>query len=106
MWLSDRWKDYELLDVSGGERLERWGSHILVRPDPQAIWKTEKTHPGWNRPEGRYSRSHRLGPENRSGARYNTRAFRRLDGNPRRTPSCSPKRQAVGSNPAGITKTA
>ena len=58
MWTADRWRDYELLDASAGERLERWGSHILVRPDPQAIWKTEKTHPGWSRPEGRYSRSH------------------------------------------------
>ena len=34
MWIADNWKDYELLDASGGERLERWGSHILVRPDP------------------------------------------------------------------------
>ena len=58
MWLSDQWKDYELLDASGGERLERWGNHVLVRPDPQAIWKTARTHPGWKRPEGRYSRSH------------------------------------------------
>ena len=58
MWLSDQWKDYELLDASGGERLERWGDHVLVRPDPQAIWKTARTHPGWKRPEGRYSRSH------------------------------------------------
>jgi len=57
MWLADRWKDYELLDASGGERLERWGEHILVRPDPQAIWKTPRRHPGWTRPEGRYSRS-------------------------------------------------
>ena len=58
MWLSDQWKDYELLDASGGERLERWGDHVLVRPDPQAIWKTARTHPGWKHPEGRYSRSH------------------------------------------------
>ena len=57
MWLSDRWKDYELLDVSDGERLERWGSHILIRPDPQAIWRTPREHPDWNRAEGRYSRS-------------------------------------------------
>ena len=57
MWLADQWKDYELLDASGGERLERWGTHILIRPDPQAIWKTPRTHPGWKRPEGRYSRS-------------------------------------------------
>ena len=58
MWISDKWKDYELLDASAGERLERWGSHILVRPDPQAIWKTERLDPRWNNPEGRYSRSH------------------------------------------------
>lgn len=57
MWLSDKWMDYELLDCSGGEKLERWGSHILIRPDPQAIWETEKTHPGWNRPDARYARS-------------------------------------------------
>ena len=57
MWTADKWRDYELLDASQGERLERWGSHILVRPDPQATWKTPRTAPGWTRPEGRYSRS-------------------------------------------------
>lgn len=57
MWLSDKWMDYELLDCSGGEKLERWGRHLLVRPDPQAIWETEKSHPGWNHPDARYARS-------------------------------------------------
>ena len=57
MWLSGQWRDYELLDVSDGERLERWGCHILIRPDPQAIWHTGRQHPAWNNPEGRYSRS-------------------------------------------------
>jgi len=57
MWVADKWKDYELIDASAGERLERWGSHILVRPDPQAIWKTPRLNPLWERPEGRYSRS-------------------------------------------------
>jgi 23S rRNA (cytosine1962-C5)-methyltransferase len=57
MWVSDRWKDYELIDCSGGQKLERWGSQLLVRPDPQAIWETEKTHPGWTKPSARYSRS-------------------------------------------------
>ena len=57
MRLSENWKDYELLDTSDGERLERWGSHILIRPDPQAIWRTPREHPDWNRAEGRYSRS-------------------------------------------------
>jgi len=57
MWLSDKWTDYELLDCSDGERLERWGSHILVRPDPQVIWQTPKDHPGWRSYDARYERS-------------------------------------------------
>ena len=51
------WKDYELLDCSSGERLERWGDIILIRPDPQVIWKTEKTHPMWRKAHARYFRS-------------------------------------------------
>ena len=47
MWIADQWKDYELLDCSLGEKLERWGGYTLVRPDPQAIWDTPRTHPGW-----------------------------------------------------------
>ncbi len=50
-------KDYRLLDASGGERLEDWGGYVLIRPDPQAIWKTEKKHPLWNKADARYSRS-------------------------------------------------
>ena len=57
MWLSDKWLDYELLDCSGGEKLERWGQFTLVRPDPQAIWMTPKLHPGWSDPDARYLRS-------------------------------------------------
>jgi len=57
MWLSDKWADYELLDCSGGEKLERWGRYLLVRPDPQAIWDTPKTHPGWKNAHARYARS-------------------------------------------------
>ena len=51
------WKDYELLDCSGGERLERWGNVILIRPDPQVIWNTPKTHPLWQSADARYVRS-------------------------------------------------
>ena len=40
MWASDNWKDYELIDCGRGEKLERWGDQLLVRPDPQAIWNT------------------------------------------------------------------
>ncbi len=57
MWTAGRWKDYELLDCSNGEKLERWGGHVLLRPDPQAIWRTPRTHPGWKRPDARYARS-------------------------------------------------
>ncbi len=56
MWTADGWKEYELLDCSGGERLERWGSHILVRPDPQVIWKSERKNPLWNHADGVYKR--------------------------------------------------
>ncbi len=57
MWLADNWKDYEVLDTSSGEKLERWGSFILVRPDPQVIWNTPHTDPGWKKKNGHYHRS-------------------------------------------------
>jgi len=58
MLISDKWKDYELIDCGEGERLERWGKYYLVRPDPQAIWKSKRVHPKWHKPDARYSRSH------------------------------------------------
>ena len=57
MWIADGWKDYELLDCGGGEKLERWGKQLLVRPDPQAIWESKRENPGWKRAQGRYFRS-------------------------------------------------
>lgn len=51
------WQDYELLDCSSGERLERWGNVILIRPDPQVIWNTPKTHPMWKKADAVYHRS-------------------------------------------------
>lgn len=57
MRVADGWKDYELLDCSDGERLERWGDIILIRPDPQVIWKTPKKHPMWKNANARYLRS-------------------------------------------------
>jgi 23S rRNA (cytosine1962-C5)-methyltransferase len=57
MWYSENWKDYELLDTSDGERLERWGKYILIRPDPQIIWKGVKNHPAWKKADGIYRRS-------------------------------------------------
>ena len=57
MWMADQWQDYELLDCGGGEKLERWGSQILVRPDPQAIWETDHSDRLWQKADARYSRS-------------------------------------------------
>jgi len=57
MWLAENWGDFELLDCSCGQRLERWGRYILVRPDPQVIWLTPKTHPCWGNPDALYERS-------------------------------------------------
>lgn len=57
MRYTSNWKDYELLDCSSGERLERWGNVTLIRPDPQVIWKTPKKHPAWRRADAVYHRS-------------------------------------------------
>ncbi|MCR5770698.1 MAG: class I SAM-dependent methyltransferase [Butyrivibrio sp.] len=63
MWLAENWKDYEVLDTSNGEKLERWGKYQLVRPDPQVIWNTDKKLPGWKKPNGHYHRSNKGGGE-------------------------------------------
>lgn len=63
MWIAKDWKDYEVLDTSNGEKLERWGSHLLIRPDPQVIWNTPKKLPGWKKPNGHYHRSSKGGGE-------------------------------------------
>lgn len=57
MRVADKWKDYELIDCSCGERLERWGNVTLIRPDPQVIWKTEKQNPLWKKADAVYHRS-------------------------------------------------
>jgi len=63
MWIADNWKDYEVLDASNGEKLERWGDYILVRPDPQVLWDTPRTHYGWKKKNGHYHRSNKGGGE-------------------------------------------
>lgn len=63
MWLADNWKDYEVIDCSNGEKLERWGEYLLVRPDPQVIWDTPKVHKGWRQKNGHYHRSAKGGGE-------------------------------------------
>ena len=57
MWIADQWNDYEVIDTSGGEKLERWGDYYLVRPDPQAIWNTERRSRLWKKYDARYIRS-------------------------------------------------
>ena len=63
MWIADRWKDYEVIDTSGGEKLERWGEYLLIRPDPQVIWNTPKKETGWKHPNAHYHRSKKGGGE-------------------------------------------
>ena len=61
MWIADGWKDYEVIDTSCGEKLERWGDYTLVRPDPQVIWNTERKAAGWRKHNGHYYRSSKGG---------------------------------------------
>ena len=63
MWAADQWKEFEVLDASCGERLERWGEYALIRPDPQVIWQTPKRDPKWRRPNAHYHRSSKGGGE-------------------------------------------
>lgn len=63
MWVANNWKDYEVIDTSSGEKLERWGDYYLVRPDPQVIWNTEKKNPKWRDFNGHYHRSNKGGGE-------------------------------------------
>ena len=63
MWIADQWKDYEILDTSEGEKLERWKDYVLIRPDPQVIWKTTKNSSLWKKPNGHYHRSSKGGGE-------------------------------------------
>ena len=57
MRVANEWRDYELLDCASGEKLERWTREILIRPDPQVIWKSEKEHRMWAQPSAKYFRS-------------------------------------------------
>ncbi len=61
MWIADNWKDYSIIDCSDGEKLERWGKYILLRPDPQVIWNIEKDKKLWNKLNGHYHRSKKGG---------------------------------------------
>lgn len=63
MWIADGWKEYEVLDASSKEKLERWGEYLLIRPDPQVLWNTERKHYGWRKPNAHYHRSSKGGGE-------------------------------------------
>ena len=61
MRTADNWKEYRILDTSCGEKLESWGGHVLVRPDPQIIWKSPKRSDMWQKADGVYHRSDKGG---------------------------------------------
>ena len=61
MWIAENWKDYEILDTSEGEKLERWADYILLRPDPQVLWNTPKKIREWKQLNGHYHRSSKGG---------------------------------------------
>lgn len=63
MWVASHWKDYEVIDASNGEKLERWGKYLLIRPDPQVIWNTQRTDSGWKKRNAHYHRSSKGGGE-------------------------------------------
>lgn len=63
MWIAENWNDYQVIDCSNGEKLERWGDYFLIRPDPQVIWDTPRKHPGWSQKNGHYHRSAKGGGE-------------------------------------------
>ena len=63
MWIAENWKDYEVIDTSNGEKLERWGQYILLRPDPQVLWDTPKKNPAWKKLNAHYHRSKKGGGE-------------------------------------------
>lgn len=63
MRIADKWKDYKIIDTSSGDKLESWGGKVLVRPDPQIIWKSPHRSDMWNKADGIYHRSSRGGGE-------------------------------------------
>ena len=63
MWVADQWKDYEIIDCSKGEKLERWGKYVLLRPDPQVLWDAPRKNPAWKKLNGHYHRSNKGGGE-------------------------------------------
>ena len=60
---ANNWKDYEIIDCSSGEKLERWGDYVLLRPDPQVIWNTKKSSPYYKKLNAHYHRSNKGGGE-------------------------------------------
>lgn len=94
MWIANNWKDYEVLDTSAGEKLERWGKYILVRPDPQVIWDT----PTATGAGGKRTATTTAAP--RAAANGNSLTCRRNGPSPIPCPVC---RKAAGKPPGKIT---
>ncbi|WP_124098045.1 class I SAM-dependent methyltransferase [Ruminococcus sp. Marseille-P6503] len=63
MRIADKWQDYKIIDTSDGDKLESWGGKVLVRPDPQIIWKTPRKTDLWDKADAVYHRSSKGGGE-------------------------------------------
>lgn len=63
MNIATNWKDYEIIDMASGEKLERWGKYVLIRPDPQIIWKNKSFPEKWKKADAKYNRSKTGGGE-------------------------------------------
>ena len=92
MWIANQWKDYEIVDTTDGEKLERWGEFRLIRPDPQVIWHTDKTLKAWQNCDAHYHRSARI-------TSYNVCYTKLL----RRFPASSAPVQIRNASPGPIT---
>ncbi len=61
MEIANKWQDYEILDMADGKKIERWGTYLLERPDPQIIWNQKTNNNIWNQTDAIYHRNNKGG---------------------------------------------